>query len=158
MRPRSMTGFGRGEISANDRVWVAEVRTVNHRYLDQRVVMPRAFSALEDRVRKMIASNHDRGRVDVTLQCMSDADTGTKLSVNVDLARQYHSCLRKIKNELALEAPIQMRDILTQRDIISLQEGRHCIFCRRIWILLFTCLRMIRICTSRTTVTAYSKD
>ena len=88
MRPRSMTGFGRGEIIAEGRVWVAEVRTVNHRYLDQRVVMPRSFSALEDRVRKMVVSNHDRGRVDVTLQCMSDADSGVKLTVNVDMARQ----------------------------------------------------------------------
>ena len=117
-----MTGFGRGEISAQGKVWVAEIRTVNHRYLDQRIVMPKSFSALEDRVRKMITSNHDRGRVDVNIQCISDGDNGMKLSANVDLARQYHSCLRKIRSELALEAPIQMRDILTLRDVVILQE------------------------------------
>ena len=86
MRPRSMTGFGRGEIAFDGRVWIAEIRTVNHRYLDQRIVLPRAFSALEDRVRKMIASNHDRGRVDVTIQCQSDSESGTKLSGNKVLA------------------------------------------------------------------------
>ncbi|MCL7487781.1 MAG: YicC family protein [Desulfobulbaceae bacterium] len=122
MRPRSMTGFGRGEIAQGGRVWVAEVRTVNHRYLDQRIVIPRAFSALEDRVRKIIASNHDRGRVDVSLQCQSDSAGGTRLTVNTDLARQYHSCLMKIKSELNLEAQIQLNDMLSYREIISQQE------------------------------------
>lgn len=118
-----MTGFGRGEMSSEGVVWVAEIRTVNHRYLDQRVLMPRPFTALEDRVRKIVASNHDRGRVDVSLQRISNADSGTKLAVNVDLVRQYHSCLMKIKSELNLESPIQLRDMLTQRDIISSKES-----------------------------------
>lgn len=123
MRPRSMTGFGRGETGGGDVVWVAEVRTVNHRYLDQRVVIPRSFSSLEDRIRKIIASNHDRGRVDVTLQRISNADSGMKLAVNVDLARQYHSCLMKIKSELNLESQIQLQDVLTQRDLVTYQES-----------------------------------
>lgn len=122
MRPRSMTGFGRGEIAAEERVWVAEIRTVNHRYLDQRIVMPRSFIALEDRVRKIIASNHDRGRVDVTLQCVSGSDGGQKLTVNSDLARQYHSCLMKLKSELHLESTIALSDMLSLRDIIIQQE------------------------------------
>ena len=99
MRPRSMTGFGRGEIAAEGRVWIAEIRTVNHRYLDQRIVIPRAFNALEDRVRKMIASNHDRGRVDVSIQCQPGSESGTRLTVNTELARQYHSCLMKLKSD-----------------------------------------------------------
>ena len=117
-----MTGFGRGEVSFEGRVWVAEIRTVNHRYLDQRIVMPRAFSPLEDRVRKMISSNHDRGRVDVNLQCHSDSESGMKLSVNTDLARQYHSCLLKLKSELNLETQIELGDMLSLRDIISQHE------------------------------------
>lgn len=122
MRPRSMTGFGRGEVTQDDKVWVAEVRTVNHRYLDQRIVMPKAFTALEDRVRKMISSNHDRGRVDVTIQCLSSANSGARLAVNTDLARQYHACLLKLKSELNLEPPIQLTDMLSLRDIIAMQE------------------------------------
>ena len=56
MRPRSMTGFGRGEASADGRTWVAEVRTVNHRFLDQRVVLPRLFGALEEPVKKLVCT------------------------------------------------------------------------------------------------------
>lgn len=122
MRPRSMTGFGRGEVTAGGRVWVAEVRTVNHRYLDQRIVLPRLFSGLEDRVRKIIASNHDRGRVDVILQLQGDADFGPRLSVNTDLARQYHSCLQRVKAELNLNSQVELSDVLSLREIISQAE------------------------------------
>ena len=122
MRPRSMTGFGRGETTIGDRVWVAEVRTVNHRYLDQRVVMPRIFSGLEDRVRKIIASNHDRGRVDVVLQLQGESDFGPRLSVNTDLARQYHSCLQRLKTELNINTPVELSDILSMKEIISQAE------------------------------------
>ena len=62
MRPRSMTGFGRGEASDADQTWTVEIRTVNHRFLDQRVVLPRAYGALEERVKKTVAAGQDRGR------------------------------------------------------------------------------------------------
>ncbi|MHB8808467.1 MAG: YicC/YloC family endoribonuclease [Desulfobulbaceae bacterium] len=122
MRPRSMTGFGRGEVTIGDRVWVAEVRTVNHRYLEQRVVMPRIFSGLEDRVRKIIASNHDRGRVDVALQLQGESGFGPRLAVNTDLARQYNSCLQRLKTELNINSQVELSDILSLKDIISQAE------------------------------------
>lgn len=122
MRPRSMTGFGRGEITSGDQVWVAEVRTVNHRFLDQRIILPRMFSALEDRIRKVIASNHDRGRVDVSLQLHGDTVGGPRLSVNTDLARQYHSCLVKLKSDLDISQDVQLSDMLSLREIISQEE------------------------------------
>jgi uncharacterized protein (TIGR00255 family) len=117
-----MTGFGRGEVTIGDRVWVAEVRTVNHRYLDQRIVMPRIFSGLEDRVRKIIASNHDRGRVDVVLQLQGETGFGPRLSVNADLARQYHTCLQRLRAELNINSPVELSDILSLKEIISQAE------------------------------------
>ncbi|MDY0350260.1 MAG: YicC/YloC family endoribonuclease [Desulfobulbaceae bacterium] len=122
MRPRSMTGFGRGEMTFGDRTWIAEVRTVNHRYLDQRITLPRAFGALEDRVRKIIASNHARGRVDVTLQPAGNTGTVPLLSLNTDLARQYHSCLMKLRSELNIASQIELDHMLTFGDIIDREE------------------------------------
>ena len=122
MRPRSMTGFGRGEVESGGRTWVAEVRTVNHRFLDQRIVLPRALGPLEDRIRKMISSNHDRGRVEVSIQLVGDSNGGPTLEVNTELARQYHSCLIRLKSELKLESQIELNDMLSMRDIISLEE------------------------------------
>ena len=117
-----MTGFGRGEISSEGRTWVAEVRTLNHRFLDQRIVMPRTLSPMEDRVRKMIASNHDRGRVEVSIQLMGDESNGPLLSVNTELARQYHTCLMKLRAELNIESAVELGDMLTMRDVISQEE------------------------------------
>jgi uncharacterized protein (TIGR00255 family) len=117
-----MTGFGRGEIASEGRTWVAEIKTVNHRFLDQRIVLPRSLAPLEDRVRKMIASNHDRGRVEVSIQLVGDAGSASLLSVNSELARQYHSCCMKLKSELGINAPVELSDMLTLRDIISQEE------------------------------------
>ena len=59
MRPRSMTGFGRGESGNTERTWVVEIRTVNHRFLDQRVVLPSAVAALEEQIKKTVAGQQD---------------------------------------------------------------------------------------------------
>ncbi len=122
MRPRSMTGFGRGEATADQRSWTAEIRTVNHRFLDQRVILPRAFAGLEERVKKVVATGQDRGRVDVNLSVSGNVAGGPLLTVNMDLARQYHQCLRQLSDEFEVTVPLQLEDLLQQRDIISLQE------------------------------------
>ena len=122
MRPRSMTGFGRGEASEADRTWTVEIRTVNHRFLDQRVVLPRAFATLEERVKKTVAAQQDRGRVEISLSLSGKVSGGPLLTVDMDLARQYYDCLQQLGEEFGLGPRIQLADMLSQRDIISLQE------------------------------------
>ena len=122
MRPRSMTGFGRGEASDADQTWTVEIRTVNHRFLDQRVVLPRAYGALEERVKKTVAAGQDRGRVEVSLALAGSGSTVPRLTVDMDIARQYHDCLQQLGEEFGLGGRIQLADMIDQRDIISLQE------------------------------------
>ena len=122
MRPRSMTGFGRGEASEANQTWTVEIRTVNHRFLDQRVVLPRAYAALEERVKKTVAAGQDRGRVEVSLELAGSGSGGPRLTVDMDLARQYHDCLQQLGEEFGLGGRIQLADMVIQRDIISLQE------------------------------------
>lgn len=122
MRPRSMTGFGRGEASAEGRTWTAEVRTVNHRFLDQRVVLPRAFAALEERVKKLVASYLDRGRVEMSIDLQGTALSGPLLTVNMNLAEQYYGCLQQLCEELGLGYRIQLSDMLTLGEVIGRQE------------------------------------
>lgn len=122
MRPRSMTGFGRGEASGEGRTWIAEVRTVNHRFLDQRVVMPRLFAALEEPVKKIVATALDRGRVDVTFSLQGISTVEPQLVVNDSVARQYHRCLQQLITDYGLDSPLRLSDMLTLRDVISLEE------------------------------------
>jgi len=124
MRPRSMTGFGRGEASEGGRTWVAEVRTVNHRFLDQRVILPRLFTSLEEPVKKKVAAALDRGRVDITFSLQGASTVEPQLVVNESVARQYHRCLRQLINEFGLNADITLKDMLTLRDVVSLEEQR----------------------------------
>lgn len=122
MRPRSMTGFGRGEATVAERSWTVEIRTVNHRFLDQRVVLPRAFSGLEERIKKVVSTRQDRGRVEITLSISGKVSGGPLLTVDMDLARQYHTCLMQLAEEFGAGPRIQLSDLVNQRDIISLQE------------------------------------
>ena len=117
-----MTGFGRGESTEADRTWTVEIRTVNHRFLDQRVVLPRAFAGLEERVKKTVAAGQDRGRVEISLSVSGRISGGPLLAVDMDLARQYHDCLQQLTDEFGLGPRIQMAEMLNQREIISLQE------------------------------------
>ncbi len=124
MRPRSMTGFGRGEAVAEGRTWVAEIRTVNHRFLDQRVVLPRAFTAFEEPVKRKVAAALDRGRVDITFSLQGAAAAEPQLAVNEAVARQYRRCLQQLVDGYDVEGPVTLRDMLTLRDVISLEEQR----------------------------------
>ncbi len=122
MRPRSMTGFGRGEAMAEGRAWIAEVRTVNHRFLDQRVILPRLFGALEESVKKQVVRGMDRGRVDVSFTLLGASAVEPQLMVNSGVARQYHRCLRQLIDECDLKDGPTLADMLTLRDVIRLEE------------------------------------
>ncbi len=124
MRTRSMTGYGRGEATGEGRIWVAEVRTVNHRFLEQRVIVPRQFAALEESVKKQVSAQLDRGRVDVTISLLGGAAIEPQLVVNETIARQYHRCLNTLVDEFQLAREITLRDMLTLRDVISMEEAR----------------------------------
>jgi len=119
-----MTGFGRGEASAEGRTWVAEIRTVNHRFLDQRVILPRVFALFEEPVKKKVAAVLDRGRVDITFSLLGTATVEPQLTVNGPVARQYRRCLQQLLDEFEVEGPVTLRDMLTLRDVISLEEQR----------------------------------
>lgn len=119
---RSMTGFGRGEAGSPERLWVAEIRTVNHRFLDQKINLPRAFPGFEEPVRRMVAERLGRGRVEVQLSVSGAMAGQARLAVNQDLARQYHSCLQTLQRDFALEGGIRLADMLNLRDLISVDE------------------------------------
>ncbi|CAK8716851.1 MAG: TIGR00255 family protein [Candidatus Electronema aureum] len=122
MRPRSMTGFGRGEAEEGGRSWTVEIRTVNHRFLDQRVVLPPALTGLEERVKKTVAGQLDRGRVELFVLCRGNLAAAPLLAVDLDLARQYHSCLVQLNEQLGLGCHVSLSDLLAQRGIIVQQE------------------------------------
>jgi uncharacterized protein (TIGR00255 family) len=117
-----MTGFGRGAAEAAARTWIAEIRTVNHRFLEQRVTLPAAFAGLEERVKKIVAGQQDRGRAEISLSCQGEVSGRPVLMLDLHLAKQYHRCLLQLNRQLNLDSQISLSDLLAQRGVVMQQE------------------------------------
>ena len=100
--PRSMTGFGRGSHEQNGQTWIVEVKSVNHRFLDIKVKLPREFLSLEERIKKEVTVFFSRGHVDVVITISGQDATAGSLTVNTSLARQYAHTLLDLRRELGI--------------------------------------------------------
>ncbi|MEW6220342.1 MAG: YicC/YloC family endoribonuclease [Thermodesulfobacteriota bacterium] len=118
-RPLSMTSFGRGLAGEPPRTWTVEIRSVNHRYCEINVRLPRSLSALEDRVRRAVAGAFGRGRIDVTIDQGGGPQAAVRLSLNTDLARQYHDCLRELATSLGLPFSADLALVAAYPDVIA---------------------------------------
>ncbi len=117
-----MTGFGRGEIEAGGRNWVAEIRCVNHRYLDLKIKLPKGYAGLEERVRKMVAGTLTRGRVDVLLSVSGDFSDLQKVEVNTGLAATYYNALKDLGTALGLPCDTELSRLASYPDVLVLAQ------------------------------------
>lgn len=115
---KSMTGFGRGELSCSGREYVVEVKTVNHRYLDISVRLPRQFAFFEDFARKVVAKTISRGKVDINIQVNSFGDKDKSVSFDEELLKTYLAEANvleekfNIKNDLTFCNALQLPEII----------------------------------------------
>ncbi len=110
----SMTGYGRGEAEVNGRTLVVELKSVNHRFLDLSIKLPRALLFAEDAMKKLISSRLSRGHVDVFTTYLAPKDQGV-LSLNKAVAENY----LEIGKELS--AAFGVRDDLTASSLLRVQ-------------------------------------
>lgn len=104
-RPLSMTGYGRGEVSGA-KSWNVEVRSVNHKFLDLSIKIPRKYLGLEERIKKVVCAYYSRGHVDIYLNPGAKDSNAISLAANLPLARNYYQCLETIRQDLGLsESP-----------------------------------------------------
>ena len=88
-----MTGYGRGSISQDGFTFIAELRSVNHRYADFSLRLPRELYSLEDRIKKQLQQSIKRGRVEVNL-VLDEIPAGLRqVKVNYELAEDYYRSL-----------------------------------------------------------------
>ena len=120
----SMTGFGSGRAESGTIVVEAEVRSVNHRFLDLVMKAPRSYQAFEGAVRSLVGEHISRGRVEITLNRTVVAEGGVQVSFNRPLfdalIRVYREALSGIgETEADVRAGL---DILARRDVIEVGE------------------------------------
>jgi len=118
-KPVSMTGFGRGPVSGKDSFWTVELRSVNHRYLDISIKLPRRFIGWDDKIKKEISSFHSRGRVDIFITFNDKGVESTKLTADLGLAKEYLRCLKEVAQELSVTGEPDLTMLAAYRDIIS---------------------------------------
>lgn len=119
---RSMTGFGRGNIEQEGRSFTVEMKSVNHRYCDLNVKMPKSFMSLEDRMRKLIQQKVNRGKIDVFITQMNYEKQGAKVILDENLADSYVKCLNKIKEKYEIKENPSLSLIAKFPDVITLKQ------------------------------------
>jgi len=121
---RSMTGFARAEASDAKVVVAVEARSVNHRHLEIAVRLPRVLAGFEMDARRLVQSRLERGRVDISVQ-LSPITGASLQQVRVDqaLARAWLSEARRLGNDLALEAEVDLTWILERPGVARLEEA-----------------------------------
>ena len=122
MTIKSMTGFGRGEVEQGGRVWTAEIRCVNNRYLDLKMKLPRGYSSLEEKIRKKVAETHLRGRVDLFLSVSGDFSDLQEVKVNLALAGDYRNALQALADEFGLESDITPQMLASYPDVLTREQ------------------------------------
>lgn len=119
---KSMTGYGRGNISKNEREYQIEIKSVNHRYLDISVKMPRQLSYLEDAVKKEISSRVKRGKIDVFITFNNNSLEGRTIKINTELAHAYIEELKKLAGKENILSDIQVTEISKYPDVLNIQN------------------------------------
>ena len=130
---RSMTGFGKAIIEKNLRKYQVEIKSVNHRYLDISVKMPRAISFLEEEVKKEISKSVKRGKVDVFITFENNSLEGRTIKINTELAKEYIKELKNLAKEENLLEDIQVNDIAKKPE----KHKNHYICCEYYGFILY---------------------
>ena len=119
---KSMTGYGRKNISKNDREYQIEIKSVNHRYLDISVKMPRQLSYLEDAIKKEISSRVKRGKVDIFITFNNNSLEGRTIKINTELAHAYIEELKQLAKNENILSYIQVTEISKYPDVLNIQN------------------------------------
>ncbi len=119
---KSMTGFGRGEGDTSLGKAIVESRSVNHRYSDINIKLPKRLNLFENRMKEIIRSQVSRGRVDVSLRLDNAGEDKVQLTVDLDLAEQYYRVLHDLKERLGLKDEITLNLLAGAKDVIIARE------------------------------------
>ncbi|MEG0689660.1 MAG: YicC/YloC family endoribonuclease [Clostridium sp.] len=135
---KSMTGYGRGTNELEGLSFNVELKSVNNRYLDINIRLPRAINSLEDRIRKEISSKVSRGKVDVFITFENKSESNVNINVDENMANAYFSAYSHLKSLLNIEENISLSLISRAPDVINVEKEEEDL--DKIWGVLKTAL------------------
>lgn len=122
---RSMTGYGNATQLLNGREITVEVRSVNNRYLDCNVKMPRAFSFAEDAVKQAVKQFVTRGKVDVYISVAAQEGTDVKISINRPVLEGYLAALKSIAEDYGVRDDISAGSLSRMPDVFLVEKAKE---------------------------------
>ena len=122
MKLKSMTGFGRAEVSNDQYRLSVEVKSVNSRFLDLSIKMPKKFNALEANIRNTVKEYISRGKVDLFITYESFSEKGKALRLDLPLAKEYLESMRTLVATLGVEDNVKVTNLAALPDVLVLSE------------------------------------
>lgn len=124
---RSMTGFGRGEHHGLLKQVAVEIKTVNHRYSEILVKMPRQYSLLEEAVRKYLTDYISRGRVEVYIKMENKEKKQREVQVDKEMALAYYKALKELAVQTETTMNVRVTEIAQMPDVLKVEEPEESI-------------------------------
>ena len=118
---RSMTGYGKASLSVEGREYQVEIKSVNHRYLDINIKMPKTLGYLEETIKKQISEKIKRGKIDVFITFENNSQEGKDIKINKELAKIYINQLKELAQEENISSNIEVIDIAKFPDILTIK-------------------------------------
>lgn len=118
----SMTGFGRGKVKSADHAVTAEMKSVNHRFSEYQVRMPRQLMKIEDKIKKKLALYIHRGRVELFITIEGEGLIHRTLHADWSLMKEYVQLMEKASDEFQLVGHPELKDLLHRSEFISIEE------------------------------------
>ena len=116
---KSMTGFGRSEYNDGKRNIIVEIKSVNHRYSDITVKMPRRYSFVEDKIKTTVKEKIKRGKVDVSIMVENLTENDVNIKLNTMVAQQYFDNLRALQEGFDVSGDISLQMLAGMPDVLK---------------------------------------
>lgn len=122
---KSMTGFGRCELTEGDRKFTVEMKSVNHRYLDVNIKMPKKLNYFESSVRAELKNFMQRGKVDIFIAYEDFSETAGCVKCNKEIAAEYLGYLRQMAEDFKLDDDIRVSTLARYPEVFTMEESKE---------------------------------
>lgn len=119
---KSMTGFGRCEVAGNNRKFTVEMKSVNHRYLDVNIKMPKKLSFFESAIRSELKNYISRGKVDVFITYEDYSEKNSSVKYHGDVAGEYYKYLCQMAQDFGLENDVRVSTLSRFPEVFTMEE------------------------------------
>ena len=135
---KSMTGFGRKQLTDNGYTVSCEIRSVNHRYLDSNIRLSRRYASLEDSIVELIKKYVTRGRIEISINIEKIETASRNIKVDKELALTYYSNLKEIAEILNISEQIKVIDLFRLPEVFNLEDREEDL--EKLWSVLSLCI------------------